>query len=225
MSVEQRQDYLRCVLRREDVLVWQENSERFVCGQQKEEWRVHRCSAQLHYWAWWRSRFPRYALFWRFLQNGRLGPATLHTGDSRARVHYKKYGSLSKETWKEDLKRGFSECWRVLQDYGVLIFKRNEAEKKLAEILPLFTATPLFGHTTGSRSQTKWLCFMKIPPFLQWTKKNDQNTLPNSERDPGKGGQRIAPSRSNISGKLLLREVKIVGKNILDTDVNLAIEE
>lgn len=37
----------------------------------------------------------------------------------------KKYGTLSKE-WREDLKRGFSECFRVLDKYGVLIFKWNE---------------------------------------------------------------------------------------------------
>jgi SAM-dependent methyltransferase len=74
----------------------------------------------------------------------------------------KKYGSLSKNSWREDLQKGFAECWRVLADDGVLIFKWNEREKKLKEILPLFPAEPLFGHPTGSRSQTHWLCFMKL---------------------------------------------------------------
>lgn len=34
----------------------------------------------------------------------------------------KKYGNLG-ENWKEDIKKGFSECFRVLKNNGVLIFK------------------------------------------------------------------------------------------------------
>src|SRR5258705_11602663 len=34
----------------------------------------------------------------------------------------KKYGILS-PSWKEDLKQGFEECWRCLDDNGILIFK------------------------------------------------------------------------------------------------------
>ncbi|WP_236886162.1 methyltransferase domain-containing protein [Elizabethkingia meningoseptica] len=37
----------------------------------------------------------------------------------------KKYGVLNKETWKEDIKNGFSECFRVLKDTGILVFKWN----------------------------------------------------------------------------------------------------
>jgi hypothetical protein len=86
----------------------------------------------------------------------------------------KKYGSLPtpsvmtdfygilEDDWKDILSKGFKECWRILEKNGVLIFKWNEREKKLSEVLKLFSKTPLFGHTTGSRSQTKWLCFMKI---------------------------------------------------------------
>lgn len=74
-----------------------------------------------------------------------------------------KYGCLNKETWQFDLSKGFQECWRVLEDYGVLIFKWCEAEIKLKEVLKLFKQEPLFGHTTGSKSKTHWLCFMKIP--------------------------------------------------------------
>lgn len=75
----------------------------------------------------------------------------------------KAYGSLNKETWPYDLSKGFQECWRVLDDYGVLIFKWNEQEILLRKILALFKETPLFGHTTGSNSKTHWMCFMKIP--------------------------------------------------------------
>jgi hypothetical protein len=75
----------------------------------------------------------------------------------------KKFGCLNDQTWKADLRKGFSECWRVLMDYGVLVFKWAEDEIKLKEVLELAPAEPLFGHTTGSKSKTHWLCFMKIP--------------------------------------------------------------
>lgn len=74
----------------------------------------------------------------------------------------KKYGSLNSH-WQDELGKGFKECWRVLEDYGVLIFKWNENDILLREILKVFKKEPLFGHTTGSKSKTHWLCFMKIP--------------------------------------------------------------
>jgi len=75
----------------------------------------------------------------------------------------KKYGILSKDTWKEDLLQGFSECWRVLEDYGVLIFKWNEYSIAFREVLDLFPVQPLFGHPTARSGKTKWFCYMKIP--------------------------------------------------------------
>lgn len=73
----------------------------------------------------------------------------------------KKYGVLEKETWKEDLTKGFNECWRVLKENGILIFKWNECEIKVGDVLKLFSEQPLFGHPT-SKAKTHWLCFMKI---------------------------------------------------------------
>lgn len=35
----------------------------------------------------------------------------------------KKYGRLNKETWRDDLRDGFAEAFRVLRPHGVLIFK------------------------------------------------------------------------------------------------------
>lgn len=74
-----------------------------------------------------------------------------------------RYGGLDRVTWKEDLSKGFKECWRVLEDYGILIFKWNERDIPLKEILSCFNQTPLFGHPSGSNSKTYWCCFMKIP--------------------------------------------------------------
>lgn len=70
----------------------------------------------------------------------------------------KKYGKL--ENWQEDIKKGFSECFRVLEDYGILIFKWNERDIKIKEILKLADYKPLFGHTT--RKDTKWICFINL---------------------------------------------------------------
>lgn len=72
----------------------------------------------------------------------------------------KKYGILSKQ-WEDDIKKGFDECMRVLQPNGVLIFKWNESEVKISELLKVIKTLPLFGHTTGRQSKTMWMCFMK----------------------------------------------------------------
>lgn len=72
----------------------------------------------------------------------------------------KKYGVLGKG-WKTDLKLGFSECFRVLKNRGILIFKWNESQIKTSEILELTKYKPLFGHTSGRHEKTKWICFMK----------------------------------------------------------------
>lgn len=74
----------------------------------------------------------------------------------------KKYGCLNKETWREDLRAGFSECFRVLKENGVLIFKWNENDIKLSEVLALTPIQPLFGNRTPARQKTHWLCFMKL---------------------------------------------------------------
>ena len=74
----------------------------------------------------------------------------------------KKYGRLGR-TWRDDIKQGFDECMRVLDTHGVLIFKWNEHDVKLKEVLQVINTPPLFGHTTGRQSKTIWLCFMKQP--------------------------------------------------------------
>jgi len=87
-----------------------------------------------------------------------------HCKRARARgIITKKYGCLNPETWASDLKKGFCEIWRVLKDYGVLIFKWNSNEISLSNILELFPERPLFGHTTNSKKNTHWCCFMKMP--------------------------------------------------------------
>jgi SAM-dependent methyltransferase len=71
-----------------------------------------------------------------------------------------KYGVLS-ENWKDDLRLGFAECFRVLKPEGVLVFKWAETQIKVREILALTPHKPLFGHTTGRHGATHWMTFMK----------------------------------------------------------------
>lgn len=71
-----------------------------------------------------------------------------------------KYGKLS-DDWRNDLRQGFAECFRVLAEDGVLVFKWNETQVKLAEVLALTPHRPLFGNTSGKKAGTHWLVFMK----------------------------------------------------------------
>lgn len=52
---------------------------------------------------------------------------------------------------------------RVLDDYGVLIFKWSEVQIPLREILKIIKCEPLFGNRSGKNNNTHWLCFMKFP--------------------------------------------------------------
>tara|TARA_R110002124_G_scaffold173151_1_gene340730 strand:+ start:2254 stop:2739 length:486 start_codon:yes stop_codon:yes gene_type:complete len=87
-------------------------------------------------------------------------PPHLHRGSEKS-VMNKKYGLLNKETWELDLVAGFKECWRVLDDYGVLIFKWNEANIKTSYLIKLLPHKPLFGNFTGKSGNTIWMSFIK----------------------------------------------------------------
>lgn len=71
-----------------------------------------------------------------------------------------KYGKLGTD-WKDTIKAGFSECMRVLRPGGTLIFKWNEYQVPLKEILEAINEKPLFGHRSGKASKTHWMAFMK----------------------------------------------------------------
>lgn len=85
-------------------------------------------------------------------------PHFVHLGESSWMA--KKYGVLNKD-WRDDIKQGFAECFRVLKPDGVLIFKWNETQIPLAQILKLTDQLPLFGNKKPHQSKTHWLCFMK----------------------------------------------------------------
>lgn len=72
-----------------------------------------------------------------------------------------KYGALGKD-WREKLRAGFCECFRVLKYGGTLIFKWNETDIAVSEILKLTPQKPIFGHRCGKQNKTHWIVFMKI---------------------------------------------------------------
>ena len=74
----------------------------------------------------------------------------------------KKYGALDKKTWKEEIRKGFDECWRVLDKDGTLIFKWNQSQIPLEKLLAILPVEPLFGHQSGKGGNTIWLTFMKL---------------------------------------------------------------
>lgn len=82
-------------------------------------------------------------------------PHLIHAGEDSWLA--KKYGVLEK-TWRDDIKQGFDECMRVLKPNGTLVFKWNEQQIRLPEIIKAIGQKPLFGNR---RSKTHWLVFMK----------------------------------------------------------------
>ena len=74
----------------------------------------------------------------------------------------KEYGWLEQDSWWQDIRDGFNECWRVLDDLGILIFKWNETSIKRKDILNAIGKEPLFGHPVLSKIPTHWFCFIKI---------------------------------------------------------------
>lgn len=61
-----------------------------------------------------------------------------------------KYGTLG-DNWREDLRKGFAECFRVLATDGVLVFKWNETQVKVKEVLALTPVQPLSATFLGAR--------------------------------------------------------------------------
>lgn len=82
-------------------------------------------------------------------------PHLLHAGKNSWLA--KKYGRLG-DNWQEDIAQGFRECMRVLKPSGTLVFKWNEEQIKLRDVLATIDFKPLFGN---KRSKTHWLVFIK----------------------------------------------------------------
>lgn len=83
-------------------------------------------------------------------------PHLIHAGDNSWLA--KKYGTLNSENWQEIIRLGFNEGMRVLKPYGTFIFKWNDSQLPLREILDVIGVEPIFGQ---KRQKTHWLVFMK----------------------------------------------------------------
>ena len=84
-------------------------------------------------------------------------PPHLYCGESSFMFY--KYGSL-RPTWKEDLRQGFSECFRVLKLHGTLIFKWCDSFQPLSSLLELTPYKPLLSHSAPSRSNARKTYFV-----------------------------------------------------------------
>ena len=82
-------------------------------------------------------------------------PHLIHAGTGSWLAN--KYGILPAD-WPRYLKQGFSECMRVMEPDGLLIFKWNEDQIKLSEVLRVFDKN----HYWETREEkTRWLVFIK----------------------------------------------------------------
>ena len=71
-----------------------------------------------------------------------------------------KYGTLPKE-WERLIHDGFSECMRVLKPNGTLIFKWNEYQIPVRDVIKAIAKEPLYGHKSGKQQKTHWMAFIK----------------------------------------------------------------
>lgn len=85
-------------------------------------------------------------------------PHLIHGGDNSYMIQ--KYGKLNKDSWKEDISKGFKECFRVLKHHGTMVFKWSEYQIKINEVLKCFDKKPLYGNKNGS-GHTYWFVFYK----------------------------------------------------------------
>ena len=90
-------------------------------------------------------------------------PHMLNVGDTSYLA--RQYGKLIGD-WRDMLRAGFAECFRVLRPGGTLIFKWCEYDVPVAEVLALTPEKPLYGHRSGKMSKTHWIAFLKPNSLL-----------------------------------------------------------
>jgi hypothetical protein len=102
-------------------------------------------------------------------------PHILRNSDNHDSNILRRFGALQSDSWRSDLKSAANELWRVLKDYGVLIFKWNTQYTPSNEVLKLFPVEPIIYQVSATSTRkyqkgrmrenvkTLWFCFMKIP--------------------------------------------------------------
>ena len=87
-------------------------------------------------------------------------PQLLYAGrGGQMALHY----TFLPKNWQPLIRKGFDECWRVLETYGTLIFKWSEHDIPVKKLLEVIEHEPLYGHKSGKRAMTHWLSFVKLP--------------------------------------------------------------
>lgn len=73
-------------------------------------------------------------------------PHLKYTGSKKEAQNWqmKKYGWLPAHGWQDILRKGFAECFRVLMPGGFLIFKWNDTNIRVSEILKLTPPSSLY---------------------------------------------------------------------------------
>lgn len=74
---------------------------------------------------------------------------------------FKAYGTLE-SGWQDMIRKGYEECMRVLKPNGVLVFKWSDVSISTREVINAIGAEPLFGHRSGKKMNTHWMCYMKF---------------------------------------------------------------
>ena|SRR5471032_922657 len=69
--------------------------------------------------------------------------------------------ALDKATWREDIAAGFREAFRVLRPHGTLVFKWNETQIPVAQVIALTDQKPTIWQRTGKGDKTHWILFLK----------------------------------------------------------------
>lgn len=85
-------------------------------------------------------------------------PHLVNVGDNA--YMFKKYGRLPKN-WRDFLKKGFNECWRVLKSNGTIVLKWNATQIPTEKIIEAIGRRPLYGNKCGRQNKTHWMIFFK----------------------------------------------------------------
>lgn len=78
----------------------------------------------------------------------------------------KSYGTLD-DSWPLLIHDGFWECMRVLEPDGVLVFKWSDISVPTRSVIDAIGVEPLFGHRSGRKMNTHWMCFMKTEDITE----------------------------------------------------------
>ena len=81
------------------------------------------------------------------------------------------YGYLLKDTWKQTLKKGFNELFRVLKPEGFLVLKWCETDIKIMDVIKLSPYKPMFSNMSlkhnASSKDNYMVIFIKHNPDME----------------------------------------------------------